>query len=79
MSDSWVTVVVDIVKAETPGAVLVVVDGNEEWIPKSQMLNSVEKGDTRVEVIMKEWIAAAKGLSDYCDPYEGEAYDAEHN
>lgn len=47
---------------ETANAVLIIVDGNEVWIPKSQIEDADEDYET---IIIPEWLAEDKGL----DPY----------
>ncbi len=48
---------------ETDSAILVEFDGDEVWIPLSQIEwgMDAEKGDT-ITVSMPEWLAEAKGL-----------------
>lgn len=59
-SDDDVTVRFDKVKAVTAKAVLVKVDGEEVWIPFSQLVD-LFPGDS--EMIITEWIAGEKGLN----------------
>lgn len=50
--------------AETEKAVLCVIDGEDLWIPKGQILDESEvwkKGDEGT-LVMTEWIAQKKGL-----------------
>jgi hypothetical protein len=47
----------DAVKAETPKAKLISVDGEEIWVPLSQI-----KEDDGSVVIIPRWLAKAKGL-----------------
>lgn len=54
----------DPVKSETAKALLVVVDGEEAWIPKGQIHDDSEvyrQGHTGT-LIVSEWIAKQKGL-----------------
>ncbi len=52
------------VKRETDAAILCVVEGNEMWIPKSQIDDDSEvyKKGTSGKLIVTEWIALQKGL-----------------
>lgn len=66
MSDSnWVHLDVDEVKKITAKAMLVEIDGDELWLPLSQISEpeSFEEGDTEITVSVSEWIAAQKGLT----------------
>ena len=60
----YVRIGVDEIRRETAKAFLLVVDGDEYWIPKSQMRDPDQhlEGDTDCEVEMTEWIAREKGL-----------------
>lgn len=65
MSNSnYVHVDVDEIKRETDSAFLVVVDGEEIWLPKSQISDpdSYNEGDTNCTVSVTKWIAREKGL-----------------
>lgn len=48
---------------ETEDAILLVVDGDEYWLPKSQIAYDGERGDV-VVVSIPDWLASEKGLSD---------------
>lgn len=49
----------------TDSAVLIQCEGNEVWLPLSQMPNfTAEPGDTNVAFIIPEWLAEEKGLDD---------------
>lgn len=65
MSQSWVHLDVEEVKRETDKAFLVVIDGEQVWIPKSQIdsPDDYEEGDTNCTISVTEWIANEKGLS----------------
>lgn len=60
----YILVPVDKVVAATDMALLLEVDGEEYWVPKSQMEDPDEfvRGDRNVEIFMTEWIAKQKGL-----------------
>ena len=56
-AQEWVDIEFDLLKKETPRAILVLIDDKDYWIPKSQI--------RRVEgnwVMVTEWIAEEKGL-----------------
>lgn len=48
---------------ETEDAILLVIDGDEYWLPKSQIDYDGERGDV-VTVSVPDWLASEKGLSD---------------
>jgi len=52
------------VKRDTEKALLVVIEGEEFWIPKSQIDDDSEvyKADTEGTLVITEWIAKEKGL-----------------
>lgn len=57
-------VLIDGVLKETEAAILIDVDGDEIWIPKSQIHEDSqvrELGD-RGELVIPEWLAIEKGL-----------------
>lgn len=62
---SWVHLDVDLIKRETPKAFLVVIDGEEYWLPKSQVSDPDDyaEGDTDACISVTEFIANEKGLS----------------
>lgn len=62
MSDT-VIITVEEVKAETDAALLVLYEGQEVWLPKSQLpgCDAVE-GDTDVDIEVTQWILEEKGL-----------------
>lgn len=63
--DRYVTVGVEEVVAETAMALLCRIDGEEHWIPRSQIEGNgddVEKGDEDVELDITQWIADQKGI-----------------
>lgn len=49
---------------ETEDAILVSCDGEEVWLPKSQIEYAGERGDEYVEISLPDWLAEDKGLSD---------------
>ncbi|MBO5491114.1 MAG: hypothetical protein J5960_06800, partial [Desulfovibrio sp.] len=57
------TVYGDIVQ-ETEDAILLNVEGEEHWLPKSQIEYIGERGDTDVEVSIPDWLADERALSD---------------
>jgi hypothetical protein len=59
MNRDMVTLEFDDLKAETDKAYLVEIDGDEYWIPKSQV-EDIDEGAMVIE--MTEWIALEKGL-----------------
>lgn len=62
---NWVHLDVTLIKRETEQAFLLVLeDGNETWIPKSQMSDPEDyaEGDTDCTVSITEWIAEQKDL-----------------
>lgn len=63
-ASEYVYVLVDLIKHETDKAFLCIIDGEEFWLPFSQIADAADynKGDTNVEIAIKEWLAEAKGL-----------------
>jgi hypothetical protein len=62
MSDEQFEVDVDDVKAATNKALLCVVDGDEEWIPRSQILDGdIEEVGDSGSMIITAWLAREKG------------------
>ena len=61
--DEEVEVDVDVVKAETAKAYLVVVDGEETWVAKSQIIDDdgLSPGDENVTIKVPRWIADENG------------------
>ncbi|WP_291442841.1 hypothetical protein [Desulfovibrio sp.] len=57
------TVCGDIVQ-ETEDAILLVCDGEDVWLPKSQIEYVGERGDMNVEVTLPDWLADDNGLVD---------------
>lgn len=59
-----VTIEVEEVKAETELAFLFVINGEESWVPKSQVedADDIEKGFSGIEVEVAEWFAEKEGL-----------------
>ena len=71
MSKPSVTVAVKIVQRETDKALLVALeDGQEIWMPKSQIMSGSEVSSEGDSGMMKisEWIAGEKGLMENKDP-----------
>jgi hypothetical protein len=60
----WVPVVADEVLKETERSFLLLIDGEEIWIPKSQVNNPdvIGQGELDVEIEVTEWIARQKGI-----------------
>lgn len=52
---------------ETPKARLFIVEGEEIWIPKSQISHFAVEGDT-VAVTVSDWIFKVKDLERFVDP-----------
>lgn len=48
---------------ETEDAILVDCDGEEVWLPKSQIEYDGERGDEAVDIELPEWLAEEKGLA----------------
>lgn len=65
MSD-WVTVDFDAVKVITEKAILFIIEGEECWMPISQIspedADQYEVGDTDGSVSITPWIAKQKGI-----------------
>ncbi len=61
---NWVYVEVDRIMKETPKAFLCDIDGEEVWLPKSQISDpdDYEEGDVSVGLSVSEFIANEKGL-----------------
>lgn len=49
---------------ETEDAILLACEGENYWLPKSQIEYEGERGDEYVEVTLPDWLAEEKGLSD---------------
>lgn len=62
---AWVHLDVERIKVETTKAFLVVIDGEEYWLPKSQIADADDycDGDQDVTLSVTEFIAEEKGLS----------------
>jgi hypothetical protein len=61
----WEYVDVEEIKKETPAAFLMVIDGEEHWIPKSQMSDpdDYNEGDVNLtDVAISAWIAGEKDI-----------------
>lgn len=61
--DDIITIHVDILQI-TDAAVLIGCEGEETWLPLSQIDFCGERGDTDVPISLPEWLADEKGLSD---------------
>ena len=57
------TIYGDIIQ-ETEDAILLACNGDEAWLPKSELEYAGERGDTDVEVTLPEWLAEDKCLVD---------------
>ena len=57
----YITLMVDEVRYESPDAVLVLIDGEKIWLPKSQLEDWPEVG-TAGEIIIAEWLAKEKEM-----------------
>lgn len=62
---NYVTIMVDEILRETDAAFLLEIDGDEVWIPKSQIADpsDYEMGDKECTLSVTEFIAREKGLS----------------
>lgn len=62
---SWVHVEVERIVRETDLAFLCLIDGEEYWLPKSQVSDpdDYEEGDENCEMSISEFIAHEKGLA----------------
>ena len=54
--DDWTEIGVDKVTAETDLAILVVIDKDEHWLPKSQLEDWPDVGESG-SLIIKTWLA----------------------
>ena len=63
-SHSYVHVDIDEVVKETEGAFLVLIEGEQYWLPKSQIADAkdYEEGDCGCTMSVTEFIAKQKGL-----------------
>lgn len=61
--DDMITIHADILQL-TDAAVLVECEGDEVWLPLSQLDFDGERGDTDVPITLPEWLGDDKGLSD---------------
>lgn len=59
-----VYVQVDRIAKETEKAFLCVIEGEEVWLPKSQIPDADDymEGDEDIEIAITEWLAGEKGL-----------------
>lgn len=65
-ASGYVHVDVDRIERETDKAFLVLIDGEETWIPKSQIADADDynAGDEDLTLSITEWIANEKGLGE---------------
>lgn len=66
-ASGWLHLDVDRIVRETEAAFLVdIKDGEQTWLPKSQVKNpgDYNQGDTNVTISITEWIARQKNLMD---------------
>jgi hypothetical protein len=63
-ASGWVHVDFEEIKVETPDAFLFVIDGEDYWIPRSQIADpgDYHNGDKDGTVSISEWIAKQKNL-----------------
>lgn len=63
-ASNWVHVTVEKVERETDAAFLLLIDGQQHWVPKSQISDPdvLDAGDEDVTVSLTEWIADQKGI-----------------
>ena len=61
----WIHIEVERIKRETDKAFLVEIEGEEVWLPKSQIADweDYEEGDTDCTMSISEFIADEKGLA----------------
>lgn len=64
-SSNWIHIEVDEVARETQKAFLLRIDGEEYWIPFSQIADAEDysEGDVNVSMSISEWIANEKGIA----------------
>lgn len=65
-ASNWVHVDVAHIVRATENALLVEIDGEEIWLPRSQVSDgeSYEVGDTNVTLSITEWLARRRGLGE---------------
>lgn len=56
-AEPWESIPVDSIKIETEAAILFVIEGDEVWLPKSQIVEYDAD-----EVTIPRWLAMEKGL-----------------
>ena len=61
--DDMITIHADILQV-TDAAVLIACEGEEVWLPLSQIDFDGERGDMNVSISLPKWLADEKGLSD---------------
>lgn len=64
-ASNWIHLDVEKVVKETENALLILLEGEEIWIPKSQVSEpeTYGEGDEEVTISVTEWIAKQKGLA----------------
>jgi len=62
---AWIHLDVELIVKETPKAFLCRIDGDDYWIPKSQVSDpgDYEEGDANCGISVTEFIANEKGLA----------------
>lgn len=65
-SSNYVHIDVDVILGITDKAFLVSIDGEEIWLPASQIFDpeEYEKGDENITLSITQWIAREKGLDE---------------
>lgn len=65
MNARWIEIEIDEVIRESDKAFLLRIDGEEHWIPKSQIQSpeDIRIGECEFEIKISEWIADQKGLA----------------
>lgn len=63
-ASNWVLLVVEEVVKVTDDAFLLLIDGEEYWLPRSQIADpdDYEEGELDCEMSVTKWIARQKGL-----------------
>ena len=59
--DEWTEIEVDKVAAETDQAILVVIDGEDHWLPQSQLDEWPDVGESGT-IMIKTWLAEERGF-----------------
>jgi len=63
-ASNYIHIEIDEIKRVTDKAILIVYDGTEIWLPKSQVADcdNYQEGDLNCTISITEWIANEKGL-----------------